>query len=864
MAELPTLYVLYGSATGNAEHIAKDLAAEAEKQLKEEESADNSNVKPWFSKVYVGECDTFKKKCSPAWEKPIDGFGVESKHPVIVVCSTTGNGESTENSNRYVRYLKRKPTVQAKPLVNVIYATLGLGDTNYEKFCNAARIIDKQMEECGATKLQPIKCADEATGLEDVVEPFKDSILELMGKAMRSLLYPEECGGDKVADAPAKENSNNSDTEAEEKKEEPVAEQKAAVPTAAAAPATKETESAPVSVALPVEVAPVKEEVLTTGVAAMELSPDGNTINTTNSNGVELVLSLAKELNLAVNINSSHDSTPPIDVCFLPSIGPSRSSAQLLSGKDHVDVQALKSSSAPAQDNDIDHDDEAHYFTSSRPYESTLLGARYLSNTSMSTSTTGAAQKDTAADTTTTATTTALNELEALGQAYDAISAGFDLTQPFNDKRVMELTLSLPNHEQHAVMKYQPGDAVGMVIPNAPHDILTVVNMLKLDPFALVKIGNDLQCDDECTHMTVLEAITWEMDLHAPLKPRMLCGLAQYCVDAEDGSSTNATTAQMEAHVLQLLSCSTPQGQQLFNSLITNNQMGCADVLRLFQTCHPPLEALLGLLSGLAPRYYSVCSSPLTSVASGGDASGSYPTQLKVALAAVDYNTPQLGRKHGLATRYLEALASPNLTKDEASSYSNISNHKIKLFPKPSSDMGEEFHLPTNTATPLVLIGPGTGVAPFMGFLEHRRNQQQQQNEDTASNVKFGSIDLFFGCRSVKQDFIYKEELHALKEEGVLTNLHTAFSRDDPDKKTYVQDVMRDPLVAERLRTLIVDNENSKACVYICGDGNAMAKDVQQALKEILSVSPAVGVDNADAYLQRLKDERRLLLDIWM
>jgi len=727
---LPRLDIIYGSATGNAEHIAKDLAARAQEKL-------NQGTAGWFGSVYCGECDSFKKSCWTGWTtSSSDGV----KKPIIVVCSTTGNGEAPENADRLTRQLKRKPTIEAKPLTSVVISVLGLGDTNYEKFCGAARNIDKYMADCGAERLQPLVAADEATGLEDVVEPYKDGIFDKFAQYYQ----------------PSDQNKTIFCDEEKQIIETP--------------DVIKDTDTT--------------KQLSVVQQTLVDLKLDDA------SQGVKLVHKVAQQNNITIPL-------VPNDPSSLPSVGAPRCICKIVS--------------SPCDVNECSNEDAPFFYC-------TLLSARYLTNTTPAVK---------AAQLLQTNNTSSINndddeekkedsklaksilQLHQLNNAMKAISDAFDP----QDKRVLELVFEWPS------IQYQPGDAVGMILPNKPYHVLTVLDKLQKHYSVVhsqtVEIMNGSHNN---IVVSVMDAIKLHMDLNAILKPRTLVGLAAFCTDSH------------EQHLLQHLACD----KELYKHVVLDNHLNCGDLLEMFDSCCPTLDALLALLPPLAPRYYSICSSPLSS-----------PNQIKLALSAVDYNRLHLPRNHGLATSYLETLATPLLCAGQLQFYS-AEKVKISLIHKPSSD----FSLPENLNTPMVLIGPGTGIAPFMGFLEHRAQQQQ-----TCNPTAIGSIDLFFGCRSPILDHLYENELEQYMQAKVLTNLYTAFSRHDVDdvnfsSKRYVQDLMRAPNVAQRLRDLVT---NHHASIYICGDGNAMAKDVQAVLKEILSCD-----------LQHLKDSNRLLLDIWM
>jgi len=118
----------------------------------------------------------------------------------------------------------------------------------------------------------------------------------------------------------------------------------------------------------------------------------------------------------------------------------------------------------------------------------------------------------------------------------------------------------------------------------------------------------------------------------------------------------------------------------------------------------------------------------------------------------------------------------------------------------------------------------------------------------------------FFGCRCSSHDFLYREELAEFQSQGVVTNLFTAFSRSE-GKKVYVQHRMQEEPIAARISNLILEKS---AAVYICGDGNAMAKDVQNALAEVLSQKFGGDIVAAKNYIEEMKEKRRILIDIWM
>jgi methionine synthase reductase len=243
--------------------------------------------------------------------------------------------------------------------------------------------------------------------------------------------------------------------------------------------------------------------------------------------------------------------------------------------------------------------------------------------------------------------------------------------------------------------------------------------------------------------------------------------------------------------------------------------------------------------------------------------------------------------RQGLCTSYLEdLLLSPYLNQEKSSKIlSNDCSEKsdyLNIFHKSTV----QFRLPGSVNYPLILIGPGTGVAPFIGFLEHRYQLENKrtkspscdecigiwrgafevtgnelQHEQSAiesymNNVNPGPIWLFFGCRN-EDDFLFKDTLENYLERKTLTVLETAMSRIGPSK-VYVTHKLR-----ERSKDIVRLLLDEGAYLYICGDGNHMAKDVHSAIIDALVTEKEMTKDAAEAIIHELKFRRRFVLDIW-
>ena len=160
------------------------------------------------------------------------------------------------------------------------------------------------------------------------------------------------------------------------------------------------------------------------------------------------------------------------------------------------------------------------------------------------------------------------------------------------------------------------------------------------------------------------------------------------------------------------------------------------------------------------------------------------------------------------------------------------------------------FKLPADATAPVIMVGPGTGVAPMHGFLEDRASVVASKG-----TAAVGPAALYFGCRN-DDDYIFKDELEAWRESGVLTSLRVAFSRKADAAKVYVQDlIVADAAAVWRLLA------HPAARVYVCGDARRMAPDVRRAFGRVAEV--AGGRSNGAAFVDALVEEGRYLEDVW-
>ncbi|HVY64628.1 MAG TPA: sulfite reductase [NADPH] flavoprotein alpha-component, partial [Gammaproteobacteria bacterium] len=218
------------------------------------------------------------------------------------------------------------------------------------------------------------------------------------------------------------------------------------------------------------------------------------------------------------------------------------------------------------------------------------------------------------------------------------------------------------------------------------------------------------------------------------------------------------------------------------------------------------------LLRKLTPRLYSAASSPAAN-----------PDEVHLTVGVVRYE--RFGRVHGGA----------------ASAFLAVAEDRVPIYVEPNA----HFRLPADGATRVIMIGAGTGVAPFRAFLQHR-----------VANGARGENWLFFGDRTLRDDFLYQVEWQRYAHDGALTRLDVAFSRDQ-QAKVYVQQRLR-----ERAAD-VYDWLEQGAHLYVCGDAEQLAPDVHAALRDVVRSVGGRSADAAEEYLQRLKAAKRYQRDVY-
>eukprot|EP00741_Cyanophora_paradoxa_P016884 tig00020943_g16307.t1 len=380
------------------------------------------------------------------------------------------------------------------------------------------------------------------------------------------------------------------------------------------------------------------------------------------------------------------------------------------------------------------------------------------------------------------------------------VAVNRELHTPASDRSCRHIEIEIPN------LSYEAGDHLGVHPENEPAVVEAAARRLGLSldtVFSLVPADEAAsQHGPFASPMTLRAALTRLVDLTGPPRKSYFRALAEYAEHPDE-----------KERLLEIASNSAEYNAFVVSALRTPVEVLCA-----FSSVIIPLEAFLPACGRLQPRYYSISSSHKAT-----------PGRVHITVSVVRYATPT-GRAHnGVCSTWLAAL------KPGA---------KVPLFVRRSA-----FKLPPSIATPIVMVGPGTGLAPFRGFLWELHALQAAGAAAEAH--------LYFGCRSSKVDYIYQEELERFVAAGLLKNLRVAFSREGAGK-VYVQHKL-----AEDGRLLWPLLRDRGAYFYVCGDARAMAKDVSKAVHAVAEGAGGLSPDEAAAFVKHMHASGRYQQDVW-
>ncbi|EMG48243.1 NCP1 NADPH--cytochrome P450 reductase [Candida maltosa Xu316] len=429
-------------------------------------------------------------------------------------------------------------------------------------------------------------------------------------------------------------------------------------------------------------------------------------------------------------------------------------------------------------------------------------------------------------------------------EEIDLTKGPFDHTHPYLAKisKTRELFASKERNCVHVEfdvsesnLKYTTGDHLAVWPSNSDENIAKFIKCFGLDD----KINTvfELKALDSTYQIPFPNPITYgavvrhHLEISGPVSRQFFLAIAGFAPDEE----TKKTFTRIG------------NDKQEFANKITRKKLNVADALLFASNGRPwsdvPFEFIIENVPHLQPRYYSISSSSLSE------------KQTINITAVVEVEEEADGRAvTGVVTNLLKNIEiEQNKTGEKPVVHYDLSGprNKFNKFKLPVHVRRSNFKLPKNTTTPVILIGPGTGVAPLRGFVRER--VQQVKN-----GVNVGKTVLFYGCRNEHDDFLYKQEWSEYASVlGENFEMFTAFSRQDPSKKVYVQDK-----IAENSK-VVNDLLNEGAIIYVCGDASRMARDVQSTIAKIVAKHREIQEDKAVELVKSWKVQNRYQEDVW-
>ncbi|XP_064459567.1 methionine synthase reductase-like [Ornithodoros turicata] len=410
-----------------------------------------------------------------------------------------------------------------------------------------------------------------------------------------------------------------------------------------------------------------------------------------------------------------------------------------------------------------------------------------------------------------------------------------------------------------APISYMPGDAFGFLCPNSEKEVDELLEH--------VECGKERKRTPCIVNFLKPEKAAKQFG-HLPSGQTTLADLFGTCCDIRGVLKkvflrVLAEHTQNEDEKRLLLFLSSRQGAQVYTQVVLAQKMTIVDLLTIFLSCNPPEELVLEHLQRLQPRFYSASSWSQESAGKG---------VLRIIYKRVVFPEQpcRSATREGLCTSWLTKLAVDWIERnqkgvDERLERLSLDDKKCTVQVYLRKNIS--FQFPRELDAKLVMVGPGSGLAPFLCYLQWKEHELNERSSDDPSLVtKIAESWLFFGCRYRDLDFLYREELDRLLKKGVLSRLFVAFSRDarngeesDSARPKYVQDSLRQH--KEDVSELIV---KGGARVFVCGDAKNMANEVRTAFCEALRNSGTLGsAEEAESYVKTMQKEGRYMQDVW-
>ncbi|KAI7872438.1 hypothetical protein BDF14DRAFT_1753482 [Spinellus fusiger] len=349
-----------------------------------------------------------------------------------------------------------------------------------------------------------------------------------------------------------------------------------------------------------------------------------------------------------------------------------------------------------------------------------------------------------------------------------------------------------------ADLKYDLGDALGVYGHNDPTQVHAFLSWYGLCENDIVLVG-----DTPREARSVFQLFSQTLDLFGRPSKKFYEALATHAKDAKERE--------------QLLFLISPLGKEDFKARVEDT-VTYEDLLREFTSAHPPVEALVSMISPIKPRHYSIASSQRM-----------HPDSVHLLVVAVEWETKKGSKRYGQCTRYLAGMKVGTLVTV------SIKHSVMKL--------------PPLETQPVIMAGLGTGMAPFRAFIQERAMAK-------AAGKDVGPVVLYFGSRNRHNEYLYGEELEAYQADGVVSHMGLAFSRDQKEK-VYIQHKMKED--AEMLHDYLV---NKNGHFYLCGP-TWPVPDVKDAVVYGLEQYGNIDSAKASALIEEWKEKERYILEVY-
>ncbi|MCY8174102.1 bifunctional cytochrome P450/NADPH--P450 reductase CypB, partial [Bacillus inaquosorum] len=354
---------------------------------------------------------------------------------------------------------------------------------------------------------------------------------------------------------------------------------------------------------------------------------------------------------------------------------------------------------------------------------------------------------------------------------------------------------------------YKEGDHIGILPKNSQELVQRVLSRFGLQSNHVIKMSGS----PHMAHLPmdrpikVADLLSSYVELQEPASRLQLRELASYTV--------------CPPHKKELEQLVSEDG--IYKEQVLEKRLTMLDLLEDYPACEMPFERFLELLPSLKPRYYSISSSPKV-----------HANIVSMTVGVVKGSAwSGRGEYRGVASNYLAEL--------------NKGDAAACFIRTPQSG----FQVPDDPETPMIMVGPGTGIAPFRGFIQARSVLKKEGNT-------LGEALLYFGCRRPDHDDLYREELDQAEQDGLVT-VRRCYSRVENESKEYVQHLLK--LDAQKLISLI----EKGAHIYVCGDGSRMAPEVENTLRLAYEAEKGANQEESAEWLMNLQNQKRYVKDVW-